>query len=145
MAATVSWERLRELANYRATNGCAVTFYLGLDPSVAPTAGDADVRVNSLLDEGGRSDGARGKLTHEQARGLKADFERIRTYFDVEFDRDGSQGLAIFAAGLDNFWRTLALAEPVRDAIKIGRQFHLAQFRDFLGGQRPRSRTHAGT
>jgi peptide chain release factor subunit 1 len=103
-----------------------VTFYLGLDPSVAPTAGDADVRVNSLLDEGSRSDGARGKLTHDQARGLKADFERIRTYFDVEFDRDGSQGLAIFAAGPDNFWRTLALAEPVRDAIKIGRQFHLA-------------------
>jgi peptide chain release factor subunit 1 len=127
MAATVSWERLRELAGFRATNGCAVTFYLGLDPSIAPTAGDADVRVNSLLDEGWRSDRvARGKLSHDQARGLKADFERIRTFFDEEFDRDGAQGLAIFAAGPDNFWRTLTLSEPVRDAIKIGRQFYLA-------------------
>src|SRR4249920_3198159 len=45
MAATVSWEGLRELAGFRAANGCAITFYLGLDPSVAPTASDADVRV----------------------------------------------------------------------------------------------------
>ena len=126
MAATVSWERLRELASFRGTNGCAITFYLGLDPSVAPTAGDADVRVNSLIDEGMRSDHARSRLTHEQARGLKSDIERIRAFFDNDFDRDGAQGLAIFACGPDNFWRTLTLSEPVRDAIKVGRQFYLA-------------------
>ena len=126
MAATVSWERLRELAGFRGTNGCAITFYLGLDPSIAPTAGDAAVRVNSLLDEGTRSEHARSRLTHEQARGLKSDVERIRAFFDNEFDRDGAQGLAIFACGPDNFWRTLTLAEPVRDAIKVGRQFYLA-------------------
>jgi peptide chain release factor subunit 1 len=126
MAATVSWERLRELASFRGTNGCAITFYLGLDPSIAPTAGDADVRVNSLIDEGTRSEHARSKLTHDQARGLKSDIERIRAYFDNDFDRDGAQGLAIFACGPDNFWRTLTLAEPVRDAIKVGRQFYLA-------------------
>jgi peptide chain release factor subunit 1 len=127
VAATVTWERLRELAGFRAANGCAITFYLGLDPSVAPTAGDAEVRVHSLLDEGGRSNGAeRSKLTHDQAQGLKADFERIRAYFDDEFDRDGAQGVAIFADGPDNVWRTLALAEPVQDAIKVGRRFYLA-------------------
>ena len=127
MAATVSWERLRELAGFRAANGCAVTFYLGLDPSIAPTAGDLETRVNSLLDDGSRSAGAdRSKLSHDQARALKADLERIRTYFDTEFDRQGSRGVAIFAAGADNVWRTLALTEPVPDKIKIARQFYLA-------------------
>jgi peptide chain release factor subunit 1 len=134
MAATVSWERLRELAGFRAANGCAITFYLGLDPSVAPTAGDAAARVNSLLSEGERSDGAnRTKLTRAQAQGLKADFERIRSFFDREFDRDGAQGVAIFAAGLDNVWRTLPLAEPVRDTIKVGRQFYLAPLVPLVG------------
>src|SRR5919106_2440972 len=134
MAATVSWERLRELAGFRATNGCAITFYLGLDPSVAPTAGDAAARVNSLLAEGERSDGAnRAKLTHAQAKGLKADFERIRRYFNEEFDRDRAKGLAIFSAGLDNVWRTLSLAEPVRDRIKVGRQFYLAPLVPLVG------------
>jgi peptide chain release factor subunit 1 len=134
MAATMSWERLRELAGFRAANGCAVTFYLGLDPSVAPTAGDAASRVNSLISLGERSGGAnRTKLTHAQAQALKADFERIRTFFDREFDRDGAKGLAIFAAGLDNFWRTLTLAEPVPDKVKVGRQFYLAPLVPLLG------------
>lgn len=134
MAATVSWERLRELASFRATNGCAITFYLGLDPSLAPTAGDADVRVNSLLDQGGRSGGAdRSRLSHDQALALKADFERIRVFFEQEFERDGARGLAVFAAGLDNVWRTLSLTEPVADKIKVGRQFYLAPLVPLLG------------
>jgi peptide chain release factor subunit 1 len=134
MAATVSWERLRELASFRATNGCAITFYLGLDPSVAPTAGDAASRVHSLLAEGERSPGVdRSKLSHDQIRGLKADFDRIRQYFEQEFDRDGARGLAVFAAGLDNVWRTLSLTEPLADKVKVGRQFYLAPLVPLLG------------
>ena len=52
MAGTVTWERLRELAAFRAESGCAISLYLNLDPSVAPTAGDAATRINSLLAEG---------------------------------------------------------------------------------------------
>jgi peptide chain release factor subunit 1 len=134
MAATVSWERLRELAGFRASNGCATTFYLGLDPSVAPTADDADSRVNSLLAEGERkSVSERSRLSHQQAQGLKADFERIRAFFDQDFVRDGSRGFAVFAAGLDNVWRTLSLTEPVADEIKVGRQFYLAPLVPLLG------------
>jgi peptide chain release factor subunit 1 len=134
MAATVSWEQLRELAGFRATNGCAITFYLGLDPSIAPTAADAASRLNSLLADGERSFGAeRSRLTHDQAQGVKADLERIRRYFESEFDRDGSQGLAVFAAGLDDVWETLPLAEPVRDDVKVGRRFSLAPLVPLLG------------
>ena len=52
MAATVSWDGLRELAGFRAEKGCAISVYVDLDPSVAPTAGDAASRVNSLIHEG---------------------------------------------------------------------------------------------
>ena len=58
MAETVTWDGLRELAEFRAEKGCAISLYLDLDPSIAPTAGDADARVSSLLDEGERSAGA---------------------------------------------------------------------------------------
>ena len=34
---TVSLDGLRELAGFRAENGCAITLYVDLDPSVAPT------------------------------------------------------------------------------------------------------------
>jgi peptide chain release factor subunit 1 len=124
MADTVTWNTLRQLATFRAENGCATTVYLNLDPSDVPTAGDAHTRMNALLNSAEKID--RKDLTHEQRGALKADFERIARWFDDEFDRDGAQGVAVFAAGLDNFWSTLALPEPVPDRFKVGHELFLA-------------------
>ena len=124
MAGTVTWSLLRELAGFRAEKGCAISLCLNLDPSDVPTAGDAQTRMNAMLHAADRTD--RTDLTHEQRAALKADFERIATWFDDEFERDGSQGLAVFAAGLDNFWRTLALPQPVRDSAKVSRDFYVS-------------------
>jgi peptide chain release factor subunit 1 len=124
MAGTVTWSLLRELAGFRAEKGCAISLCLNLDPSEVPTAGDAQTRMNAMLRAADKTD--RTDLTHEQRSALKADFERIATWFDDEFERDGSQGLAVFAAGLDNFWRTLALPEPVRDSARVSRDFYVS-------------------
>src|SRR6266511_1556441 len=124
MAETVTWPLLRELANFRAEKGCAVSLYLNLDPSEVPTAGDAQSRMNALLNEAEKKD--RKDLTHEQRRGVLADFERIARWFDDEFDRAGSRALAVFAAGLDNYWSPMQLVQPVPDIVKVGRDFYLA-------------------
>src|ERR1700694_1079705 len=134
MAETVNWDGLRKLAEFRAQKGCAISLYVDLDPSSAPTAGDADTRFNSLLGEGERSAGANdGGLTHDQRIGLKADFERLREYFENDFDRDGAHGLAVFSAGLDNVWRPRTLIESVPDRIRVGREFHLAPLVPLVG------------
>jgi peptide chain release factor subunit 1 len=124
MADSVTWSTLRQLAGFRAENGCATSLYLNLDPHEVPTAGDAQTRMNALLNAAEKTD--RKDLTHEQRGALKADFERIARWFDDEFERDGAQGVAVFAAGLDNFWSTLALPEPVPDRFKVGHELFLA-------------------
>jgi peptide chain release factor subunit 1 len=124
MADTVTWSLLRELATFRAEKGCATSLYLNLDPSEVPTARDAHTRMNALLNSAEKTD--RKDLTHEQRGALKADFARIARWFDEEFDRDGAQAVAVFAAGLDNFWSTMALPEPVPDRFKVGHDFVLA-------------------
>src|SRR5919202_4028636 len=124
MADSVTWSLLRELASFRADKGCATSVYVNLDPSEVPTAGDAQTRMNALLSSAEKID--RKDLTHEQRGALKADFERIARWFDDDFDRDGAQGIAVFAAGLDNFWSTIALPEPVPDRFKVGHEFFLA-------------------
>src|SRR5262249_42748130 len=116
MAATVSWDALRDLAGFRASEGVAVSFYLDLDPGVTPTAGDLATRVNSLLAEAGRH-ADRSDLNHEQRKSLRADIERIRSYFENDLVRDGAHGLAVFADDLDNLWRPLTLTESVTDAV----------------------------
>jgi len=133
MTETVSWDGLRELAEFRAEKGCAITLYLDLDPSVVPTAGDADTRVSSLLAEGERSGANHSGLTHDQRQALKADFGRIRDYLENDFQRNGSRGLAIFSAGLDNVWRPVPLTESVPDRIRVGREFHLAPLVPLVG------------
>ena len=134
MARTVTWEELRDLAGVQAEQGLAISLYLDLGPSAAPTAGDAQTRLNSLLDQGAKANGA-GKedLTHGQRVGLKEDFERIRRYFDVEFRRDGAQGVAVFCAGLDGVWRSLPLTETVPDGIRLGHELYLAPLVPLVG------------
>ena len=134
MAATITWDSLRQLASFRAEHGCAISLYVDLDPTDAPTPRDAHMRLNSLLDEGLKSDGASRKdLTHDQRQGLRHDFGRISQFFDQEFSRDGARGLAIYCAGLDNYWRTLPLTDSVSDEVKVGRELYLTPLVPLVG------------
>jgi peptide chain release factor subunit 1 len=131
---TVSLDGLRELAGFRAQNGCAITLYVDLDPAVSPTARDVAARANALLDTASKSHGAtRGDLSHEVRTGLKADFERLKQFFDEDFDRDGAHGLAVFAAGPDNVWSVLALPWKVADAARVADDFLLAPLVPLIG------------
>jgi peptide chain release factor subunit 1 len=121
---TLTWTQLRELAAFRTENGCAISLYVNLDPSDVPTPKDAQARMNSLLAEAEKAD--RSDLAHDTRAGLKRDLDRIAGWFDDDFERDGSRGLAIFAAGNDNFWSTLGLPEPVADGVRVNRDFYLA-------------------
>src|SRR5919201_1206227 len=124
MAASVTWATLRELAGFRTDKGCAISLYLNLDPSEVPTPGDAQSRMNAVLNEAEKTD--RSQLAHDARTGLKNDFARIARWFDDDFERDGARGLGVFAAGLDNYWSTVPLPETVPDAVRIGRDFYLA-------------------
>jgi peptide chain release factor subunit 1 len=133
--AGISWEQLRELAAFRAENGCAVSLYVNLDPSGAPTAAAVETRVNSQLSEAARlADERKASTSHDQREGLKADIERIRQWFDDGFDRQGAvRGVAVFAASLDNFWSTLALPSSVPDNVKIANELYLAPLMPHVG------------
>jgi len=134
MAGVITWNRLRELAAFRAQNGLAISLYLGFEPSATGTSPAAATKINSLLDEAQKSTfGNRSDLTHDQKRGLQADFERIRSYLTNDFDRAGAHGLAIFAAGLDSFWSANALSERVPDRVCVGPDFHLKPLVSLLG------------
>jgi peptide subunit release factor 1 (eRF1) len=134
MARTVTWDELRDLAGFEAENGFAISVYLDLDPSIVATTGDAQTRLNSLLDGAAKTNGGRAReLSHQQRVALRDDFERIRRYFDVEFERDGAHGLAIFCAGLDNVWRPLPLTEVVPDGIKVDQLLYLAPLVPLVG------------
>lgn len=131
---TVSWERLRELAGFRAEHGCAISFYIGFDPSTSPTIPDAMTKINSLLDEAQKSGAAtRRDLTHDQKLGLQQDFDRLRRWLTSEFTRDGTNGVAIFAAGLDNFWSVITVPTVLPDGVRVAPDFYLTPLVPLVG------------
>jgi peptide chain release factor subunit 1 len=132
MAATLTWDDVRRLADYRAQRGSAISLYVDLDPADTPTPRDTARRVSALLADGHKDALAR-KHSHEEKEALKHDFGRIERYFEHEFQRDGSRGIAVFCAGLDRVWIDLHLPDPVPDGITVQPDFYLAPLASIVG------------
>jgi peptide chain release factor subunit 1 len=127
VAGSITWEQLRELAGFRAEHGCAVSLYLGLDPSEVPTPGDLASRTRSLLARAARQlDERRSSLARDERQALERDLERVGEWFENEFSREGVRGVALFAAGNDNLFMPLLLPWPVEDDARIAAQLYLA-------------------
>src|SRR3954463_5481865 len=131
MVTTFGWDALRDLAGFRAPNGCAISFYVNLDPALTPTAGDLATRVNSLLSELGRQ--VNGDTPPERRKHLRAAADRIKAYFDSELDRDGAHGVAVFASSAEELWRPVLLSDPVEDTLKVGTELYIAPLVPHLG------------
>ena len=127
MAGSITWEQLRELAAFRARQGCAVSIYVGLDPSIVPTPGDLGFHTRSLLARAERQlHERRTELSRDARMALERDLERIETWFGSEFSRDGARGVAVFSAELDDLFLPLVLPWPVDDEARIAEQLYLA-------------------
>ena len=134
MAGTITWDQLRELASFRARNGCAVSLYVGLDPSIVPTAGDLASHTRSLLARAERQlDEQGGTLSRDERQAVTRDLDRIEAWFGEEFSREGVQGVAVFAADLDGLFTPLLLPWPVEDEARIAKQLYLAPLVPLLG------------
>jgi peptide chain release factor subunit 1 len=135
VAGTLTWEQLRELAGFRAGKGCAVSLYVGLDPSEVPTPPAVETKVNSLLAAAERQmEERKSQLPRDQREGLKQDLQRIADWFDDGFDRQGVHGVAVFAAGRDNFWTTVTVPDSLVDDVHIGHDLYLAPLARLAGG-----------
>jgi peptide chain release factor subunit 1 len=133
VAATVTWESLRELAGFRSESGCAFSIYLDLDPSDTPTPADAGTRLRSLLARAEKEFANGGGHGHGAKVAVGRDLARIREWWGNEFDRDRARGLAIFVSGADGLWRVLPLPRAVRDDVHLGRRLRLTPLVDLAG------------
>jgi len=118
MSPMTSRQRLRELAGLRPDGHMVLSVYLNLDPSEFPTQRDRRIEIESLLDvaeRGLREDG----IEHRQREELKRDVERVRSWFEREFDASGTRGVAVFAASGIDLFDVHHLSRPIRSEVTI--------------------------
>lgn len=126
MATAVTTDTLRTLAAFRAENGCALSIYIDLDPSSTPTIPDVETKVNSVLAEAEKTADGGAASRRDCRLALRDDLQRIRSWWDDEFDRDGARGVAIFTSSADRLFRALPLSQPHGDSIHVGPSLHIA-------------------
>src|SRR5436309_6802726 len=133
MATAVTEGLLRELAEFRAPSGCAISVYVDFDPSSVPTIPDEKTKFRATVqaaertaDQFARSRGRDCKLA------LEADFRRIEEWGEDEFDRAGARALAVFASSADGFFRVVPLLEPA-DGWSVGPELWIAPLAAQLG------------
>jgi peptide chain release factor subunit 1 len=118
MSPVTTKQHLRELATLRPDGHKVLSVYLNLDPSELPTQRDRKIEIESLLDVAERALRDDG-LPHEQRDELRRDVERIRAWFDREFDASGARGVALFASSGIDLFEVMRLGRPVRSEVTI--------------------------
>jgi peptide subunit release factor 1 (eRF1) len=113
----ITKQRLRELATLRPGDHRVLSLYLNLDPSQFPTPRDRAVELESLLGVVERS--LREEGDHRLREELKHDVERVRTWFEKEFDASGTRGVVVFAASGAGLFEVHQLARPIRSEVAI--------------------------
>jgi peptide chain release factor subunit 1 len=132
MASTVSGDLLRELAVFRTATGCALSLYLDLHPSVTPTIPDVDAHFRARLAEAEKTADSM-ELDRDCRLAVKRDVERLRRWWETDFDRDGAHGLAVFASSAEDLFLALPLAGRVADTVRVRADLHLLPLVDQLG------------
>jgi peptide chain release factor subunit 1 len=134
MATVVTEGLLRELAEFRAENGCAISIYVDFDPSAVPTVPAEKTKFHARVDEAKKKADTRARSLGRACKyALEADFERIRQWGEEEFDRDGARALAVFASSADGLFRIVPLVEPVADGWEVGPELWIAPLAGQLG------------
>src|SRR3954447_13827812 len=132
MATVVTEGLLRELAGFRAANGCAVSIYIDFDPSEVPTIPGERTKFRASVMEAERKAEQRSVVGRDCKLALETDFRRIKDWGETEFDRDGARALAVFASSADDFFRVVPLLESA-NGCEIGPELWIAPLAAQLG------------
>jgi peptide chain release factor subunit 1 len=133
MATVVTEGLLRELAGFRARNGCAISIYVDFDPSTVPTIPDEKTKFRAIVQEAEKKAEQRAAARGRDCKlALEADFRRINDWGDDEFDRDGARALAVFASSADDLFRVVPLLAPA-EGWEIGPELWIAPLAAQLG------------
>jgi len=127
----ITRDDIRELANFRSPEGCAVTFYYQPTTPLNKSHREEAILVKDMV-----RNALREAEKHGKNGSTRGDLERIGSMVDPLHGNSG-KAKAIFACGKQGFWREFDIpAQLLKPKIAISQRFHLKPLAAVLDGER---------
>jgi peptide chain release factor subunit 1 len=115
----VTRARVRALAEADVEGAKVLSVYLNLDPGELGTRPARATAIRSVLDEAARAVRESEGLTHDEQAGLRADVERLESYFGDTFSAEGVHGLAVFSSSPGGLFEVIRLPEAPQTRVVV--------------------------
>ncbi len=126
----ITRDDIRELANFRSPEGCAVTFYYQPSTPLNKSHREESIRVKDLI-----RNALREAEKHGKNGSTRSDLEKINSMVDPLHGSSG-KAKAIFACGQQGFWREFDIpAQLLTPKIAVSQRFHLKPLAAVLDGE----------
>jgi len=127
----ITRDDIRELANFRSPEGCAVTFYYQPSTPLNKSHREEVIRVKDMIRVA-----LREAEKHGKNGSTRTDLERIGNMIDP-LHSNGGKAKAIFACGKEGFWREFDLpAQLLQSKVGVSQRFRLKPLAAILDGER---------
>jgi peptide subunit release factor 1 (eRF1) len=126
----ITRDDIRELANFKSPEGCAITFYYQPSTPFNKSHREQSILVKDLI-----RDVVREAEKHGKNGCTRADLERINGMVDPVHG-SGGRAKAIFACGANGFWREFDIpGQLLKPKVAISQRFHLKPLAAVLDGE----------
>jgi len=116
----ITRDDIRELANFRSPEGCAVTFYYQPSTPLNKSHREEAILVKDMI-----RTALREAEKHGKNGSTRGDLERIGSMIDP-LHGNGGKAKVIFACGKQGFWREFDVpAQLLKPKIAVSQRFHL--------------------
>jgi peptide subunit release factor 1 (eRF1) len=131
-------EDVRELVDFAPDEYLVTSFYLNVDATEFPDPDHVLKSFDSLIHAAeSRRKEIEDTLSHDAKQSIRNDLARLRALLSDGYDRQDTNGLAIFSCSALDFWHVFQLPKPVQSRIEFEPTCHVAPIATFLSHAKP--------
>jgi peptide chain release factor subunit 1 len=131
-------EEVRELVDFSPEGFLVTSFYLNVDATEFPDSDHVLKSFDSLIhDAESKRKDFEEQLSHDARESIRSDLAKLRDFISDDFERQDTNGLAVFSCSALGFWHVIQLPTPVNSRIEFGPVPYVAPIATFLSHTKP--------
>jgi peptide chain release factor subunit 1 len=134
----VQTDEVREIVDFSPEGFYVTSFYLDVNAAEFPDPDNIVKSMNSLVHQADTDrKEIKADLSHEAAESLRKDLEKIQEFIQNDFQREDTNGVAVFSCSRQEFWQVVQMFTRVENRVVFGPRPYVAPIASFLSHTKP--------